>query len=36
MNQSSREDYYGVSVASGVKLTIPKSKKGDSQNVYFI
>ena len=37
MNQSSRKIITGVSVASGVKLTIPKSKKREiRKNVYFI
>ena len=37
MNQSSRKIVTGVSVASGVKLTIPKSKKREiRKNVYFI
>ena len=37
MNQSSRKIITGVSVASGVKLTIPKSKKRETRkNVYFI
>ena len=37
MNQSSRNIITGVSVASGVKLTIPKSKKREiRKNVYFI
>ena len=37
MNQSSRKIITGVSVASGVKLTIPKSNKREiRKNVYFI
>ena len=37
MNQSSRKIITGVSVASGVKLTITKSKKREiRKNVYFI
>ena len=37
MNQSSRKIITGGSVASGVKLTIPKSKKREiRKNVYFI
>ena len=37
LNQSSRKIITGVSVASGVKLTIPKSKKREiRKNVYFI
>ena len=37
MSQSSRKIITGVSVASGVKLTIPKSKKREiRKNVYFI
>ena len=37
MNQSSGKIITGVSVASGVKLTIPKSKKREiRKNVYFI
>ena len=37
MNQSSRKIITGVPVASGVKLTIPKSKKREiRKNVYFI
>ena len=37
MNQSSKKIITGVSVASGVKLTIPKSKKREiRKNVYFI
>lgn len=37
MNQSSRKIITGVSVASDVKLTIPKSKKREiRKNVYFI
>lgn len=37
MNQSSRKIITGVSVASGVKLTISKSKKREiRKNVYFI
>lgn len=37
MNQSSRKIITGVSVASGVKLTIPKSRKREiRKNVYFI
>ena len=37
MNQCSRKIITGVSVASGVKLTIPKSKKREiRKNVYFI